>query len=248
MRFVDLVFALLLAVVAVGETLVVGAGHSDGFNAVRAALAAATVLTLAVRRTAPALMAFGFAAGMTIESLATESPDQIAVLLGAVLAAYSVSAHAPTMESLLGTGVLSLAVTVTIALDPSDELSNVAPTLALFILLPAAFGFAWANRGRIVSDLAARAEAAEAALAAEREGAPRGPSPSLPLTKRQHDVVLLIARGFSNREIAAALHLSENTIKGYVSEILMQHNLRDRTQLVIRAYKSGVVRAANSDL
>ncbi len=65
----------------------------------------------------------------------------------------------------------------------------------------------------------------------------------LGLTDRQASVVRLVAGGLSNREIAAELHLAESTVKGYVSDVLMRHGLRDRTQLVVLAYESGLVRA-----
>lgn len=65
---------------------------------------------------------------------------------------------------------------------------------------------------------------------------------ALTLTDRQTDVVRLVARGMSNREIAGLLHLAETTVKGYVSEVLNRHGLRDRAQLVVLAYKSGLVR------
>lgn len=64
----------------------------------------------------------------------------------------------------------------------------------------------------------------------------------LRLTERQADVVRLVARGLSNREVAAELHLAETTVKGYVSEVLARHDLRDRVQLVVLAYESGLVR------
>lgn len=63
----------------------------------------------------------------------------------------------------------------------------------------------------------------------------------LGLTQRQRDVVLGVAHGLSNREIAAELFLSEQTIKGYVSDVLAQLGLHARTQLVIAAYESGLV-------
>jgi DNA-binding NarL/FixJ family response regulator len=63
----------------------------------------------------------------------------------------------------------------------------------------------------------------------------------LTVTERQADVVRLVAQGLSNTEIAGRLHLAESTVKGYVSEVLTRHRLRDRTQLVVLAYESGLV-------
>ena len=64
----------------------------------------------------------------------------------------------------------------------------------------------------------------------------------LHVTGRQADVLRLVARGATNAEIAAELHLAESTVKGYVSEMLARHGMRDRTQLVVLAYESGLVR------
>lgn len=72
-------------------------------------------------------------------------------------------------------------------------------------------------------------------------GSPHRPD-LLTVTDRQADVVRLVAHGLSNREIADQLHLAESTVKGYVSEVLNRHHLRDRTQLVVLAYESGLVR------
>jgi DNA-binding NarL/FixJ family response regulator len=64
----------------------------------------------------------------------------------------------------------------------------------------------------------------------------------LHVTDRQADVLRLVARGLANAEIAKELFLAESTVKGYVSEMLTRHRLRDRTQLVVLAYESGLVR------
>jgi DNA-binding NarL/FixJ family response regulator len=61
------------------------------------------------------------------------------------------------------------------------------------------------------------------------------------LTDREQEVFRLLARGQSNREIAAGLHLSESTIKIHVGHILAKLNLRDRVQVVVEAYESGLI-------
>ena len=59
------------------------------------------------------------------------------------------------------------------------------------------------------------------------------------LTERELDVVSRIARGLSNAEIGAELHLGAATIKAHVSNILAKLDLRDRVQVVVLAYESG---------
>ncbi|MGM1059175.1 response regulator [Saccharothrix sp. Mg75] len=63
------------------------------------------------------------------------------------------------------------------------------------------------------------------------------------VTEREREVLLLIARGLSNTEIMAELHLSAGTVKTHVGRLLHKLQARDRAQLVIAAYESGLVTA-----
>jgi DNA-binding NarL/FixJ family response regulator len=79
----------------------------------------------------------------------------------------------------------------------------------------------------------------------------RQPSPDLAdeaklqeLTPREREVLELVARGLPNRQIAKELFVEESTIRTHVKRILMKLGLRDRVQIVIFAYETGVNRPA----
>lgn len=72
------------------------------------------------------------------------------------------------------------------------------------------------------------------------------PTPTLnAVTPREREVLLLVARGSSNQEIAEQLHLSAATVKTHIGRLLDKLSARDRAQLVIAAYESGLVNARN---
>jgi len=70
----------------------------------------------------------------------------------------------------------------------------------------------------------------------------RPPTKSLEgVTDREKEVLLLIAKGLSNTEITQQLHLSVGTVKTHIGRLLHKLHARDRAQLVITAYESGLV-------
>ncbi len=70
---------------------------------------------------------------------------------------------------------------------------------------------------------------------------PQPTRPTPDLTARERDILLLVARGLSNAEIADQLHLGVATVKTYVSRLLEKLSLNTRTHLVIHAYESGLI-------
>ena len=77
---------------------------------------------------------------------------------------------------------------------------------------------------------------------AHRPASLEAPPPELAeLTPREHEVLVLLAGGLTNAEIAERLVVSDATIKTHVARVLMKLGLRDRVQAVVLAYEAGVV-------
>lgn len=66
-----------------------------------------------------------------------------------------------------------------------------------------------------------------------------------PLTDRELDVLRLVAAGYSNQEIAGALHLAAGTVKNHVSNVLLKLGVRDRTRAALRALDLGLLDSAH---
>ena len=73
------------------------------------------------------------------------------------------------------------------------------------------------------------------------------PAEAATLSARELDVLRLLARGLSNMEIGAQLFLSDATVKSHVARILQKLDLRDRAQVIVYAYESGLIRPGERD-
>jgi DNA-binding NarL/FixJ family response regulator len=120
---------------------------------------------------------------------------------------------------------------------------------------PAPAGFLLKDASRDQLATAVRTVAAGEALLAPSvtrrliEDFCRGPSPdgaaadaARQLTGRELEIVKLVAQGLTNAEIAARLWLSDATVKSHIARILAKLRLRDRIQVVVFAYETGIVR------
>ena len=89
---------------------------------------------------------------------------------------------------------------------------------------------------RLIEDFAARSDPIEPPAAVLAE-----------LTPREREVLVLVAHGLSNAEIAARLVVTEATVKSHVGAVLLKLGLRDRVQAVVFAYEHGIVVAGEAD-
>ncbi len=87
----------------------------------------------------------------------------------------------------------------------------------------------------VTDAMARRYAATPGAVPLEVDHAPDSLSP------RELEILRLLAGGYSNKEIAAAIHLSTGTVKNNVSAILLKLGVRDRTRAVLRALELGLI-------
>jgi signal transduction histidine kinase len=173
----DVALAVVLALGAVAETVLVSQAPHPGL---RALVAASTCAALAFRRRQPLATATAVSLGLAGESLFLESPDEVGVLLATVVASFSLAAYAERRDVVVGGVLLAMALSMAVALDPSDSPVNILPTLMLFLGAPAGLGLGVGRRQHRIDELE-RDQRRETAVAVERERAR--------IARELHDVV-----------------------------------------------------------
>ncbi len=96
-------------------------------------------------------------------------------------------------------------------------------------------------QGRAYLDPSIAGRVMERAASHHSPPAPASP-PAEPLTEREQQILALLARGYSNPEIAQRLHLARGTVRNYVSTILQKLGASDRTEAAVLALRQGLVR------
>jgi DNA-binding CsgD family transcriptional regulator len=239
-----LTFAMQVEVWA--PDLVPGVGDVTGSRLLLSVTGATMSLALAVRRTAPVAVLGIVLTAASMQSLLTTPTEGLASLVTLLVATYSASAYPPWQRTVVG-ALLVVAGVAVVGENAGDH-------AFLAIVLGAVWltGFVVGQRSEEVvrlsdsnRDLAQRLATAGALISeAERRSAPgRAPAPTTlsTLTVRELEVVRAMATGRSNAEIAAFLVISEWTVKTHVASILRKLGLRDRAQVVVAAYESGLI-------
>lgn len=252
---VDVVVALALTAVSQAEIWAPAAVPAVGeVSASRPFLAATTLLMtlpLALRRSLPLAVLVVVVGGAAAQELLSQPNEGLSTLAACLIAAYSASAYADRERAAIGAVVVVVGSSL-IGDDVSDH-------MFIAIVLGSAWlmGFVVGQRSEQVArlhdhnrDLHDRLADAAAALATvERRpsGAAAADSQGMPdLTAREVEVTRAIAQGMSNAEIAGHLVISEWTVKTHVASILRKLGLRDRAQVVVAAYESGLVRRGDN--
>ncbi len=175
----DVLMAAVLMAIALFEIL----GPPLDQPGARVAFAVLTISGVLFRRSRPLVCATVVSAGMTLQSVLLESPDEIGVLLAVIVATFAVGAYAVGRARWLGTAIVCVGVGAAVLTDPSDTIGNLAPTLLLFVGLPLALGLAFSRTHRDIAALqletALLADEAAAAIEEERRR----------IARELHDVV-----------------------------------------------------------
>lgn len=241
----DLALAVLLTLVTQLEIWAGGVMPAVDPPEVSPALLSVLTLPITVplawRRVVPLGVLVPVLGAACLQALVTVPNEGLGTMLAQLVAVYSVSAHGSRRSA--GIGALLLLPTALVVGEGGDQ-------VFVAVLLGAALlGGLVVARG--ADDIALLADhnrdlATQLATATRLIEEARAPLPAPErlgaLTARELEVVRAVATGRSNAEIAQLLVISEWTVKTHVASILRKLGLRDRAQVVVAAYESGLVR------
>jgi DNA-binding CsgD family transcriptional regulator len=225
-----------------------GVGEVTGSVPLLAVTTLVMTVPLALRQAAPLAVLVVVFGAATVQSGLTTPTEGLSTLAALLVAAYSSSAYAGPGKS------VASAAGIVVGIAVMGRASGDGAFMAIVFGSAWLMGFVVSQRSgqlRQVSGdnhvltqrlIEATALLAEAQLR-RASGAPApAPDDLAALTTRELDVVRAMATGMSNAEIAGKLVISEWTVKTHVASILRKLGLRDRTQVVVAAYESGLVR------